>query len=128
VCDDSWAVISWAIYSSARAITEGSQPPLGVAENMLGPVVSQTKLTMRAKAHKFETFVIRLTVDENEVRPDVAVAVIVPFAGQWVIEIPVRQRCVGGEQVDDLHQLGVQLLAVPAGFLPCSRAESGRYI
>jgi hypothetical protein len=25
----------------------------------------------------------------------VAVAVIVPFAGQWVIEIPARQRRVG---------------------------------
>jgi hypothetical protein len=36
---------------------------------------------MRAKAHKFEAVVIRLAVDENEIRPDVAVAVIVPFAG-----------------------------------------------
>jgi hypothetical protein len=71
---------------------------------------------MRAKAHKFEAVVIRLAVDENEIRPDVAVAVIAPFAGQWVIEIPVRQRRVGGEQVDYFHQYGVQLLAVPAGF------------
>jgi hypothetical protein len=36
---------------------------------------------MRSKAHKFEAVVIRLAVDENEIRPDVAVAVIVPFAG-----------------------------------------------
>ena len=61
------------------------------------PAVSQPKLTMRAKAHKFEAVVIRLAVDENEIRPDVAVAVIVPFAGQWVIEIPARQWRVGGE-------------------------------
>ena len=54
---------------------------------------------MRAKAHQFEALVIRLAVDQNEIGPDVAVAVIVPFAGQWVIEIPARQRRVGGEQV-----------------------------
>ncbi len=59
---------------------------------------------MRAKAHKFEAVVIRLALDENEIRPDVAVAVIVPFAGQCVIEIPARQRRVGVEQVDDFHQ------------------------
>jgi hypothetical protein len=45
------------------------------------PTDSQPKLTMRAKAHKFEAVFIRLAVDENEIRPDVAVAVIVPFAG-----------------------------------------------
>jgi hypothetical protein len=69
------------------------------------PALSQPKLTMRAKAHKFEAVFIRLAVDENEIRPDVAVAVIVPFAGQWVIEIPVRQRGVGGEQVDESNFL-----------------------
>ena len=78
---------------------------------------SQPKLTMRTKAHKFEAVVIRLAVDENEIRPDVAVAVVVPFAGQWVIEMPARQQRVGSGQVDDLHQQGIQLLAVLAGFL-----------
>jgi len=73
---------------------------------------SQPKFTMRAEAHKFKAVVIRLAVDENLIRPDVAVAVIVPFARQGVIEIPVRQRCVGGEQVDDPHQQAVQPLAV----------------
>jgi hypothetical protein len=68
------------------------------------PRLSQAKLAMRAQADKFEALVIRLAVDQNEIRPDVAVAVIVPFAGKWVIEIPARQRCVVGEQVDDLHQ------------------------
>jgi len=36
---------------------------------------------MRAKAHKFEAVVIRLAVNQDEIRPDVAVAVIAPFAG-----------------------------------------------
>jgi hypothetical protein len=46
---------------------------------------SRAKLAMRAKAHGFESIVIGLAVDENEIRPDVAVAVIAPFAGQWLI-------------------------------------------
>jgi hypothetical protein len=57
---------------------------------------------MRATAHKFEAILIRLAVEENEIRPDVTITVILPFAGQWVIEIPGRQRSVGGEQIDDL--------------------------
>ena len=48
---------------------------------------------MRAKAHKFEALVIRLAVDEDEIRSDVAVTVIVPFAGQWVVETPARCVC-----------------------------------
>jgi len=56
----------------------------------------------------------------------VAVAVIVPFAGQWVIEMPARQQRVGGQQVDDLHQQGIQLLAgADRIFLSGSPAESG---
>ena len=43
---------------------------------------------MRAEGHKFEAVFVRLAVDEDEIRPNVAIAVIVPFAGQWVIEIP----------------------------------------
>jgi hypothetical protein len=50
---------------------------------------------MRAKAHEFEAVVIRLAVDENKIRSDVAVAVIAPFAGQWVIEIAACRRRAG---------------------------------
>jgi len=42
--------------------------------------VSQPEFTMRAEAHEFEAVVIRRAIDENEIRPDVAVAVIAPFA------------------------------------------------
>ena len=38
------------------------------------PTASQRKLTMRAKAHKFKAVVIQHALDENEIRPDVAVA------------------------------------------------------
>lgn len=54
---------------------------------------------MRAKAHEFEAVVIRLAVDENEIRSDVAVAMIAPFAGQQVIEIPAWQRRVAASRL-----------------------------
>ena len=50
---------------------------------------TQPKLTMRGKAHTLDAVVIRFAVDENEIRPDGAVALMVP--GQLVIEIPPRQ-------------------------------------
>jgi len=59
---------------------------------------------------------IRLAVDENEIRPDVAVAVIVPFDGKWVIEIPARQQRVGGEQIDDSISSASSFLACPLDF------------
>jgi hypothetical protein len=68
---------------------------------------------MRAEPYKFQAFVIGLAVEENEIRPDVAVSVIVPFAGQSVIEIPARQRRVHGEQVNDLTLKAGGVLNLP---------------
>jgi len=34
-------------------------------------IAKSPKLTMRAKAHKFEAVVVRLAVDENQIRPDI---------------------------------------------------------
>ncbi len=42
---------------------------------------SQSKLAMRTKAHEFEALTIQLPINKNEIRPDVAVAVIAPLAG-----------------------------------------------
>ncbi len=44
---------------------------------------------MRSEAHQFEADIVRLAADENGVGPDVAVTVVAPFAGQWMIEISV---------------------------------------
>jgi hypothetical protein len=60
--------------------------------------------------------VIRLAVNKNEIRPDVAGAAIVPFAGHCVIGTPARQQRVGGEQVDD--QLTTPISSV-SSFLLC---------
>ena len=49
---------------------------------------SETELAVGTEAHKLEARVIRLAVDENEIGPDVAVAMIAPIAGQRVVDIP----------------------------------------
>jgi hypothetical protein len=50
--------------------------------------VLQTQLTMRAEADEFERHVIGLPVDQNEVWTEMAIAMILPFAGKRVIDIP----------------------------------------
>jgi hypothetical protein len=55
---------------------------------------------------------IRLAVDQDEVRLDVAVAVIVPLATERVIEIPPGQRLVLRQQGHSFLQIGVETLAM----------------
>lgn len=42
---------------------------------------------MRPEPHQIEVLRVRLAVDEHEVRLDVAVAMVVPLAGQGVIKV-----------------------------------------
>ncbi len=55
---------------------------------------SQAKLAVRAEADKLKARLVRLAVNEDEVGPDVAIAVIAPLAAELVIEIPPWQRLV----------------------------------
>ena len=55
---------------------------------------SQAKLAVRAEADKLKARLVRLAVNEDEVGPDVAIAVIAPLATELVIEIPPGQRLV----------------------------------
>ena len=69
-------VMATLVVPLLRKPTEFS-PPSGERRR---PAVSQPELAMRAQAYQFETVVIRLAVDKDEVRSDVAVAMIAPFA------------------------------------------------
>lgn len=69
---------------------------------------------MRTEPHQIEVRIVRLSIDENEVGPDMAVPVIAPFAGQRMIEVSARQRNVRHEQPDDLGECSIKLLAVPS--------------
>lgn len=43
------------------------------------------------------------------------IAVIAPLAGQWMVEMAVRQRHVGRKQADDFIQFGIKALAALSG-------------
>jgi|SRR5580698_7155634 hypothetical protein len=70
----------------------------------------QTRLAVRAKAHEFENVRAKQPVDQ-QIRPEVAVPVILPFAGQLVIHVPAWQRLVRCQAFDDLDQQGVWFLS-----------------
>ena len=61
---------------------------------------------------------MRLAVYEDQVGPDVAVAVMPPRPAERVIEIAVRQRLVIGQQSDRCGQHRIEALAVLSRFLP----------
>ena len=80
---------------------------------------------MRTETDKLKAGVVRLAVDQDQIRPDVAIAVIGPLAAERVIEIPPRQRLVLRQRTDGFEQIGIEAFAVSSGFFACSRAESG---
>jgi len=49
---------------------------------------------MRTETDKLKACIVRLAVDQNEVWPDVAVAVIAPLAAERMIELAPRQRLI----------------------------------
>ena len=65
---------------------------------------SKTKLAVRAEPDKLKAFIVRLAVNQDEVWPDVAIAVIAPLATQRVIEIAARQRLIVCQRVDGFEQ------------------------
>ena len=83
---------------------------------------SEAEFAVGAESDKFETGRVRFAVDENEIGPNVAIAVIVPFAGQRVIEVATRQRLVGGRPPSAGHPVSCHVAQI---FLACSHAESG---
>lgn len=78
----------------------------------------QAKLAVRAEANKLKAVVIRLPIDQHQVRPDVAVAAIVPLAGERMIEVAARQLPFGRQYIDGLQQQGIEGLAMRSGLLP----------
>jgi hypothetical protein len=72
---------------------------------------------VRAEPDKLQTRIVRLAVDQDEVWPDVAVAMIVPLATERMIEIAARQWFVLRQHRDGFEQGGIEALAVPCGFL-----------
>jgi hypothetical protein len=79
---------------------------------------SRTDLAVRAKANQIEVFIIRFALDQNQIKLDMAVSMIRPFAWKWMIEMAAGQRDIWGKQIYDFHQGGIKRLAVPPWFFP----------
>src|SRR5450830_523590 len=72
---------------------------------------------MRTEPHEFEIMVVWFPINQNEIGPDVAIAVIAPLARERVIEVASRQQHIRSQHVDGFHQNGINLFAMPYGFL-----------
>jgi hypothetical protein len=72
---------------------------------------------MGSEPHEFEALCVRLSIDQNEIRPDVAIAKIFPLAGKHVIEVAPRQPLVVREEPHRFGKVSVEAAPIPTGFL-----------
>ena len=66
---------------------------------------------MRAEPNKLEARVVRLSINQDQVGPDVAVAVIAPLAAERMIEIPV---CIIGTIIWAVPLVTASVIVDPA--------------
>jgi hypothetical protein len=66
---------------------------------------------MRAEAHEFQTVRVRLPVNQHQVRPDMAVAVIFPLASERMIDVALRKRRIDHQKFEGFPEQRVQFLA-----------------
>jgi hypothetical protein len=76
----------------------------------------QTQFAVGAEAHQFETFSVGLAVDQDEVRADVAIPVVLPFSGKRVIDLARRERRIDHQKLKGFPKQIVEFLAEDAGF------------
>jgi hypothetical protein len=69
---------------------------------------------VRAETNELEAVVVRLTVNENEIRLKMAIAKILPLAGERMIDLAARERLIGCQHIDDLHEQRIEPLAMPS--------------
>jgi hypothetical protein len=75
--------------------------------------LSQTKLAVRPEAHQIKMLNVGLAVNQDEIRLDMAVAMIGPFTKKRMINVGAGQGHISGEQIHDFHQDGINYFAVP---------------
>jgi hypothetical protein len=74
----------------------------------------KTKFAVRAKTDKLQGAGVRLAVDENEIGPYVAIAVILPVPGQGMVAKPLRQLLVGRKRNQNRPYQPIELCSVRA--------------
>ena len=68
---------------------------------------------MRTNAHKLKDIVM-LTVDQDEIGPDVAITMISPVTRQRMIGVAAGKGSILGQQEDGFIQKAIKSLAVPS--------------
>jgi hypothetical protein len=69
---------------------------------------------MRAEANQIKVLVVGFPINQDEIGPDMAVAMIGPFTKKRVINVNAGQGHISGEQIHHFHQGGVNDTAVPS--------------
>lgn len=88
---------------------------------------SDSQFVVRPDAHESERRRVRLLVDEHEIRPDMAVAELLPGAAQRVVVVVRVEGNVVGEGVHDDGKALIEVLPVAAsGLAPVVPFEPGR--
>ena len=116
-----------------RLVQAGALPVLRVSNSIRIPAEALARgalpeqLAMRAQADELEGLRVRLPVDEQEVRPKVALPVVGPLAGELVVMVGGRERPVLHQKRHDGPEQATRPLAVDSGadFLPVPAERLG---
>ena len=75
---------------------------------------SQSKFATRAEADEFENVVTELAINQDQIRPDMAITVVLPFACELMIDIARRQQLIGCQKRENRREQRLQFLAEDA--------------
>ncbi len=70
----------------------------------------QAKFAVRTETHQFKAFIVWLAVNKHQIGAQVAIPVIVPFAGKRVVEMARRQRLIVREKIHRVQKQLVEFL------------------
>jgi hypothetical protein len=69
---------------------------------------------MQTEADELQPGVIRLAVDQDQIRPDVTIAVVFPIAAEGVVAVLLGQRLIIRQGRDDRDEIAFQRVTMCA--------------
>ena len=73
---------------------------------------------MAAEAHELQHFVLRFSIDQDQIGLDGSVAMIFPVAGQCMVSVTRLKRLIAGQELHDGRHLRIKRSAVLDFSLP----------
>ena len=73
---------------------------------------------MGTEAHQVKVFLVWFTVDQDEVGPDMTIAMIGPLAAERMVDIFRRQLYIISQEVDNFHKGSIEYFPMPPCFFP----------